>query len=201
MRPVFRFWPQVLLAAVAAVFAFAGLAASAQAATITNSTQWLETLAVMGETDNAGNQARMTFVVEHPRGRTVTGIQVDDDWNGTNNLTATSPLLGTTQQPAGGFDYSRVSLTKALNTGNTGLSDCTLGIGGTNRTTRAIFARAKLDDGTFTAAVSQNMVLLRADSNACDDRAYLYGWTVPAGPASRTRACPSGSRATTATPA
>jgi hypothetical protein len=168
---------RLLLLVAAATVALVLAPAAASAQTIVNPS-WLETHTVSGQGDiNASSKARMSFVVSHARGRQVTGLQIDDDWNGSNDVASKPVVAVTPQKPAGEFNYSRVSHTHSLNSNNTGISGLGITGCGTNRVQRNIHVRARLDDGTFTPSVSTDIRLLRVDYNTCDDFAYLYDQT------------------------
>src|SRR3954453_11437930 len=106
----------------AALFGAAGQA-RAPAPTIVNSSTWLEAPTLSGQTTNSSNKARISLVVDHDPGRKVTSLRIDDDWNGTDNTPTGGTLVSVTpQQPAGTFDYSRVSITHTYNTSGGRLS-------------------------------------------------------------------------------
>ncbi len=101
--------------AVVAGFALPAPGAQAITPTIVNNSDtsagfkaWLESPATSGEAN--GNSLRLTLLVKHDPGRSVTGVKIDDDWNGTDETTTKTVKTTTLQQPTvqGGYEYSRV---------------------------------------------------------------------------------------------
>ena len=168
-------------------FVFAAATPSANAATPTllntsstgGQTNWLESLYTLGETNNSANKIRISLAVKHDAGRRVTGLKIDDDWNGDDNTTSKSVKSVTAQQPTiqGGYDHSRVTYEYTLPTADTGMSCGAFGIGGTNKTTKPLRVRAVLDNGEETATSSSNIIFTRADCTGGEDFPYLYQWS------------------------
>src|SRR4051812_29771792 len=106
----------------AAVFASSGQAMAA-APTIVNTTNWLESQATNGQTNNAENVAPVTVVVKHDPGQSVDQLVFDDDWDGTVDPASVKTDISP-QKPSiqGGYDYSRVSYSYTIPTANTGMS-------------------------------------------------------------------------------
>lgn len=177
LRPRFLF--SALVAAVATlVFAGSASAQSIQNQTSTGGqTNWLETFATGAETSNSTNMGRITVLVEHPAGRSVTGLKIDDNYDGTDN-TAT---VGTTnvagvQKPNvnGGYTYSRVTFQYQVPTGNTGMSCPIIGTR-TRRTVRPIRIRAVLDNGTTTPSTSSDIKFVaNGQCLASEDFPFIY---------------------------
>src|SRR5215212_5058093 len=109
-------WGRRARAACAAAFALAVLMpAAAQAATptvenqatVTNGgiaqTTWLASMATGGQDDKGANVLRIEMLVKHDPGRKVTGLRIDDDWDGTDEAASAAIKtlsLGTqSQQP------------------------------------------------------------------------------------------------------
>ncbi len=176
--------PKFLAIAIAAVFLVAVGAAPAGAAapTIVNQsstggqTNWLESFTV-GNAGNAdGHRAWFTVLVKHDPGRKVTGLRIDDNYDGTDN-TGSETLRGvTSQQPVvvDGYNYSRVSYNYQLPTSNTGLDCGNVFSGGTSQSTKPLRIRAQLDNGQQTATSVSNIKWARTDCNAKDDMPYIY---------------------------
>ncbi|MCO5315805.1 MAG: Ig-like domain-containing protein [Solirubrobacterales bacterium] len=117
-------------------------------------------------------QVRVTLTVKHDPGRRVTGLRIDDDYNGNDDTGSATLRAVTPQQPtvAGGFDYSRVTLTFDVSNSNTGLTCPGLfGGDGVRSRTLTLRIRAQLDDGTQTATSNSDMRLIRADCSGKDD--------------------------------
>jgi hypothetical protein len=142
---------------VSLAFAFA-LAQRAEAITptIVNSgtNQWVESLAVPGE--DTGNNFRTTVLVRHDPGRSVTGLRVDKDFDGSDETGTAGITAVTSQQPVviNGFTYSRVSLSTPISYPD---FRCVSFSGPLRRTDDVIRLRARLDNGTETGAVSQDI--------------------------------------------
>ena len=172
----------VALVSVLACLAFAG-SASAQTPTITNQsstggqTNWLETFATGGESDNGANIGRITLLVKHAAARRVTGIKIDDDYNGSDDTASKSTIAVTAQRPNvnGGYGYSRVTQQVTLPTSGTGMSCPIIGTR-TRRTTRPLRVRAVLDDGTQTATTSSDIKFVATGQClGSEDFPYVYG--------------------------
>ena len=54
--------------------------------------------------------SRLTLLVRHDLGQSVTGLALDTDYNGTDNTSSIGAIAVTAQKPAGNFNYSRVSV-------------------------------------------------------------------------------------------
>lgn len=153
------------LAALCIVLAYIGFASAAKTAgaatpVIVNNTQWLENTSTGGQTNNGANRMWVTVLVQHDVGRKVTGLRIDDNWNGTDDsaTAAIKDVSSIAEQPTytGGYGYTRVTYfynhpTAGLSYGNT-----------TSQVTAPIRLRARLDDGAETATVTQNIRFFRA---------------------------------------
>jgi len=177
-RAVATKWVLFTVAVLAALLAVVLPSGSADAATptIANGSNWLLQNFSLGETNNGGNHVWLSLAVKHDVGRKVTGLKIDDDWDGTDNTTSKAVKTVTAQQPSlqGGYDYSRVNYDYAFPTSGTGMSCGAFGIGGTNKATKPIRVRAILDDGTETATSSTNINFTRADCSGGEDFPYIY---------------------------
>ena len=176
--PHIRSWgTATALAALA--FATLGLAARADAQTIVNTAMignqatWLTSWTTTGNdgTHPEGRHVRLSLLVEHPRGRKVTGLKIDQDWD-TADESASSPTMTAgldVEQPnvAGGFNYSRVNY-DFLTT-----SDATPE--GVDQSKAALHVRAVLDDGSVSAPVSSLLVFVSASNIPnYDQPPFLY---------------------------
>ncbi len=182
-----RAFASITFAVLATTILFSVLlvaAASAATPTILNTsstngqTNWLESFFSSGETNNSGNKVRISLAVKHDPGRKVTGLKIDDDWDGTDNTTSKAVKNVTAQQPTvqGGYDHSRVTYEYTFPTANTGMSCGAFGIGGTNKATKQIRVRAVLDNAEETATSSSNIIFTRTDCTGGEDFPYLYQW-------------------------
>jgi hypothetical protein len=162
---------------------------------------WLESFAISNDRDQgyddgdtggsalnrAGNTVRVSVLIKHDVGREVTGLKIDDDWNGSDDSDSVAVKPVTEQQPdvAGGFNYSRVSFEYQAPEAGMGLS-CPglLGGDGTLGRSSQISLRAVLDDGSETESSVSGIRLTRADCNGHNDPPMIYGWQAPdpAGP-------------------
>ena len=161
-----------------------------------NFKSWLESFTVSNDriqdnfgassaSSRNGNTVRITLLVKHNPGREVTGIRVDDNWDAGDDSDGAAIQPVTAEQPevAGGFNYSKVTLTYEPTT-NMGLNcpglfdpDGTLG------RTSQISVRAVLDNGVESESSVSPIKLTREDCNAKLDPPLLYGWEAqdPAG--------------------
>lgn len=145
---------------------------------------WLESLAINGNssrkfmTSRKGNTVRVSLLVKHDPGRTVTGLKIDDDWNATDDSDGAAPKTVTSVQPvvAGGFNYSRVTFEYQAPIAGMGIT-CPDVSGGTMNRIADISVRAVLDNGDETASSSSKIALSRDD---CDwwrqDAPMVYDW-------------------------
>lgn len=158
-RPLRRFAKAVLavtvLAAVLAIDLVAPTPAAAATPTIENNggNEWLETFSVPKDTN--GERIRVTFLVRHDPGRRVTGLAVDDNWDGTDNTFSVTPDAVSAQQAAAPFNYSRVSHS-FIPPNQPGFSCPVFGTR-TRRVNNTLRIRAVLDNGERTAVVSSNV--------------------------------------------
>lgn len=142
-------------------------------------TNWLESFATTGENgDNAsGHQVRLSVLVKHDPGRKVTGLKIDEDYNGTDEASSATTRPVTAQQPTivNGYDYSRVTYQYSLSTTGTGFS-CGI-FSGTRRTVKPLRIRAVLDDGVQTPTTTSDIKFTNAGQcTGQEDYAYLYQW-------------------------
>ncbi len=123
-------------------------------------TNWLESFATGGEGDGGDNrsQIKISLLVKHDPGRKVTGIRVDDDYDGTNNTASKAIKSVTAQQPTvqGGYQYSRVSLTYNAPSSGTGMSCPVIGTR-TRRTVKPLRVMAVLDNAEQTAVSTSDI--------------------------------------------
>jgi len=142
----------------------------------TNSqTNWLESFTVSDNSGRESNRVWVTLTVKHDPGRKVTGIRIDDDYNGTDNASTATLRAVTAQQPTivNGYDYSRISYNYLAPTSGTGLS-CNVITGGTDRATVPLRIRAELDNGEQTATSTSNLRWTRSDCTSRDDYPQLF---------------------------
>jgi hypothetical protein len=130
--------------------------AAAAAPAIVNAgsgSQWLESFAVPKDTN--GERIFVTYVVKHDLGVQVTGLAVDDDWNGTDNTsTIAADAVTATLIPGGASNYSAVRYS-FVPPNQPGFS-CGL-FSGTRRVNNTLRVRAVTSDGQRTAVVSANV--------------------------------------------
>jgi hypothetical protein len=174
------------VAAVGAAFAVVAPGAGAQ--TILNTEDvdngqrsWLESWTTTGQTDNAGDRVRLSVLVKHAAGTEVTGLRIDDDYDGTDETASATIKPVTAQQPnvAGGYTYSRVFYDYNIPTTNTGM-ECNLNPFNFNvvrRTdNRFIRLRARLNTGAETASTSSRIKFIATSQcNTQEDYPYIYG--------------------------
>src|SRR3954469_19176372 len=89
-----------LLAAAVMTIVIAVGPAHAAAPVIVNPTRFLESQTIPNE-NGPGNTLRMTFLVKHDPGVSVTNLRVDDDYDGTDNTSTAATRTTTTQEIAG----------------------------------------------------------------------------------------------------
>lgn len=169
--------PRFALALTVLVLGALGVAAQADAATPTLNDNWLENNGALSQENDSGSKYYegrrlwITAVVKHDRGRKVTGLKIDDDWNDTDNISSATTRSVTAQQPtfADGFDYTRVTYSWQPPDGP--------GYNGSNRVfSRTLRMRAVLDDGSQTATDTQNVILQSAASDfGGQDYPVIYG--------------------------
>ena len=157
------------------------LAPSAGAQSIVNTsstggqTNWLETFATGGATDQGANIARISVLVKHAPARRVTGLKIDANYDGTDNTSTVATTSVSAQRPnvSGGYDYSRVTQQVTLPTSGSGLS-CGF-LSGTRKAVKPLRIRAVLDDGTLTPSTTSD-IKFTATSNCTgpDDPPFLY---------------------------
>src|SRR5689334_1372849 len=97
--------------------------AHADAPVLVNSSgnNWLESLTISNE-DTSKNTMRMTFLVKHDPGVTVSNVRVDDDYNGTDNTATAGTRTITTQDLPAPSNYTRVTTSFSPSTSNVGFS-------------------------------------------------------------------------------
>lgn len=140
-------------------------------------TNWLESFTV-GNAGNAdGRRVWITLVVRHDPGRRVTGLRIDDNYDGTDNTSSSTVRSVTPQQPTvvDGYNHSRVSYNYQVPTSNTGLDCGNIFGGGTDRSDRPLRIKAQLDNGETTATSSSTIKWARIDCTGKDDLPYIYG--------------------------
>lgn len=121
-------------------------------------TTWLESFATVGESSSPANTLRVSMIVQHPVGREVTGLRIDDDWDTNNEATTAAIKNVTAQQPnvTGGYGYSRVTFSYVIPTAGTDMSCGTTS--GTRRTdNNNVHVRAQMDDGSETGTTSSRV--------------------------------------------
>jgi len=123
-------------------------------------TNWLESFTTGGEGDGGDNRAqiKISLLVKHDVGRKVTGIKVDDDYDGTDNTSSKTTKNVTAQQPTmqGGYDYSRVTLTYNAPSSGTDLGCNPFG-NHDRHSSKSIRVRAVLDNGDQTGTSSSTI--------------------------------------------
>ncbi len=169
-----------LTATLMMVVAFAAENASAQTIVNTSSTggqtNWLETFATGGETGNSANVGRVSVLVRHAAARRVTGLRIDDNYDGTDNTAGETTVAVTPQRPNvnGGYGYSRVTFQYQMPTSGSGMS-CRHPRSRTRRTVKPLRIRAVLDDGTLTPSTSSDIKFTAAGQCTGDqDFPYIY---------------------------
>ena len=142
----------LVLAASSLVLGAAPAHAAAPVLVNAAGTQWLESLAVPKDTN--GERIWVTAIVKHDLGASVTGLAIDDDWNGTDNTATLAPdAVTATLLPGGPPTTPRCATASCRPT----LSfSCGL-FSGTRRTTSTLRMRAVLSDGQRTGVVSANV--------------------------------------------
>ncbi|MCO5315204.1 MAG: Ig-like domain-containing protein [Solirubrobacterales bacterium] len=169
---------------------------------VTNSSgtyrSWLESLAITNNTrydsfDNLlqgvtyqtgrkGNTVRISLLVKHDPGRSVTGLKIDDDWNATDDSDGATAKVVSSIQPVvqGGFNYSRITFDYLAPTAGMGVTcpNAASGNGpGTNRRVTKISVRAVLDNDTESNSSQSDIAISREDCDASrPDGAMFYGW-------------------------
>ena len=126
-------------------------------------TTWLESFATVGESSSPANTMRISMIVQHPVGREVTGLRIDDDWDTSNEATSAAIKNVTAQQPnvSGGYGYSRITFSYVIPTSGTDMSCGTFS--GTRRTDgNSVHVRARLDDGDETPTSSSRIKFIAA---------------------------------------
>jgi hypothetical protein len=126
-------------------------------------TTWLESFATVGESSSPANTLRVSMIVQHPVGREVTGLRIDDDWDDTNEGSSAAIKNVTAQQPSvtGGYGYSRVTFSYVIPTSGTDFSCGTFS--GTRRTNNnSVHVRARMDDGSETSTTSSRVKFIAA---------------------------------------
>ena len=153
----FRLARRGLLVLVALAALLAAAPSAHAVATITNSsgTNWLESLSAPGE-GGTGMRIRVTTVVKHDPGREVTGLRIDDDYDGTDETGSVSVRAVTSEQPSGTFNYSRVTYEFTPPEDNIDFR-CVSFSGPLRRVDKPIRLRARLDDGQQTQSVASNV--------------------------------------------
>lgn len=170
------------LAALCVVLAYIGFASAAKTAGAatpiivnngsvadrSNQKAWLSSTVVGGETNNNSNRVRVSLFIQHDIGRKVTGLRIDEDYNGTDSSNTAAFRAVTTQQPVtiGGYQYSRVDY--VYNNSTSGLSSwsCSF-LSQTFAQNRNIYLRAELDNGEQTASSVSDLRFHKA--NGCSN--------------------------------
>jgi hypothetical protein len=163
-----RFLLPCLLAAGALVLPAAASGQILNTAGVNNGgvtqTTWLESFATVGEdTGGVADRLRVSMIVQHPVGREVTGLRIDDDWDNTNEATSAAIKNVTAQQPnvTGGYGYSRITFSYDIPTSGTDFSCGTFD--GTRRTDgNSVHVRARMDDGSETGTSSSRVKFIAA---------------------------------------
>jgi Bacterial Ig domain len=148
-------------------------------ATVNGQGNWLTSLTTTGNDGirPEGRHIRLSLLVEHPPGRIVTGLKIDQDWDSSDE-SASSPTSTAgldVQQPnvAGGFNYSRVNYdflttTDALAPGAAGGVSATLHV------------RAVLDNGSVSDPVSSELSFQSAQAVIhAPQQPFLFAWSRP----------------------
>ncbi len=139
-------------------------------------TSWLESFASGGQTDKSANDLFVTVLVKHDPGKEVTGLKIDDDWDGTEESNGEGVRSVSAQQPnlSGGYGYSRVTYKyDNFPTSGTGMS-CGV-FSGTRRTTKQVSMRAVLNDGSQTAAtISSIKFVANGQCLGAEDYPFIF---------------------------
>ncbi|MBK8293700.1 MAG: hypothetical protein IPK93_02595 [Solirubrobacterales bacterium] len=149
---------------------------------------WLESFAISDGniTARQGNTVRMSLLVRHNPGRSVTGLRIDDNWDGNDDSDGSPVKAVTAEMPvvAGGFNYSRVTFEYQAPSAGMGLTCPDLfGGDGILKRTSQISVRAVLDNGTESESSTSPLQLSREDCNAKIDPPMIYGWDAGSPPA------------------
>jgi Bacterial Ig domain len=171
-RPTGRF---AALAVSAALLLLAAGPSSADAQDIVNTGNWLTSITTTGHDGNhpEGRHIRLSLLVEHPRGRKVTGLKIDQDWDASEESAGSGTITAglDVEQPnvAGGFNYSRVNYDFL-----TAIDAIAPGVYFNSGT---LHVRAVLDDGSVSAPASSALSFLTAvNIPDFDQTAIAYQW-------------------------
>lgn len=170
------------LAALCIVLAYIGFASAAKTAgaatpvivnngAVPDRTQqknWLSSTIVGGETNNNTNKVRIALLVQHDPGRKVTGLRIDEDYNGTDAAASATLRPVTAQQPVtiNGYTYSRVQFEYTSSTGGLSSWSCSF-LSQTWAQNKNIYLRAQLDNGDQTASSVSDLRFHKA--NDCNN--------------------------------
>ena len=182
----------IALVAVLALPAIASAAipqiVNATAGTPTGPQRWLETTTVSGEAPgpDASRTVRLSLLVKHDVGKSITGLKIDQDYNATDNAAAATTVAATSQQPTiiNGYDYSRVIYSYQTSVTGTGINPSTSNCGtfGSGRTAAAANRPLRVvavdSSGQLSTSTTSNINF--QDSSNCgslinsEDYPYLY---------------------------
>lgn len=147
-----------------------------------NFKSWLESFAISDGSISSrqGNTVRMTLLVKHNPGRSVTGLKIDDNWDANDDSDGMTVKPVIAQQPdvAGGFNYSRVTFSyQAPNAGMNLTCPGPFAGDGTYQRLSQISVRAVLDNGTESDASVSPIKLSRENcDNLHIDPPMIFGW-------------------------
>jgi hypothetical protein len=181
---------RIALVSLLACGAFLGIGASAAGAAtpvIVNTgdvfdghREWLESWAIGGENRENTETVRISMLVQHDIGRSVSQIRIDEDWDGSNEAATATAHNVTDQQPvvSGGYAYSRFTFTRQVQTSGVGFSCPVIGTR-TRRTEKNLHVQVQLDNGDDTATSTSNLRLVDPDSNclASQDYPVILDWS------------------------
>ncbi|MBN8867752.1 MAG: cadherin-like domain-containing protein [Solirubrobacterales bacterium] len=117
-----------------------------------------DTLGGQTATTNGETRLHLAMVIQHDIGRSISGIRIDDDWNGTEQSASKTlrPVSTQTQTTIhGGYAYTRLEY--AYDIPVFGGWDCSLFGSKTNDQTKPISLLAELDNGERTTPISKTL--------------------------------------------
>lgn len=145
-----------LLGIAASMLVLLAPSAHAAAPVIVNgasANQWLESFSVPKDTN--GERIHLTLIVRHDLGTQVTGLAVDDDWNGTDNTLSLGVEGGGAVTVLPGGDSNHSAIRYSFIPSNMSFS-CGF-FSGTRRLDNTLRVRAVLSNGQRTGVVSSNV--------------------------------------------
>ena len=119
-------------------------------------TAWLVTCATGGQTDNGGNQTRMSVLVNDADAQSIASLITDDDYDTTSDPSTVRSVTAQRPTIASGYPRSRANLTYTTPTSNTGMS-CIVSTG-TRRTSDRNVRIAARDTAGETSGNSSSII-------------------------------------------